>query len=98
MRFGLLLAFAGLLCAQQYDVVIRGGMVYDGSGSTPVASDIAISGDRIARVGRLGSGERGKLEVDAKGLAVAPGFINLMSGDESLWADGRSQSDIRQGV
>ncbi len=97
MRFGLFLVFAGVVGAQQYDIVIRGGTLYDGSGSAPVATDVAISGDRIVRIGKLGA-ERGKVEIDAKGLAVAPGFINMMSGDESLWADGRSQSDIRQGV
>jgi N-acyl-D-amino-acid deacylase len=97
MRFGLFLVFAGVVGAQQYDIVIRGGTLYDGSGSAPVATDVAISGDRIVRIGKLGA-ERGKVEIDAKGLAVAPGFINMMSGDASLWADGRSQSDIRQGV
>ncbi len=83
--------------AQQYDVIIRNGTVYDGSGGKPWVADVALQSDRIARLGRLGKA-RGKTEINAKGLAVAPGFINLMSGEETLMADGRSQSDIRQGV
>lgn len=83
---------------QTYDVVIRGGSIYDGSGGPPRVADLAIQGDRIAAIGDLASA-RGKLQIDAKGLAVAPGFINMMSwANESLIADGRSQSDIRQGV
>ncbi len=73
-------------------------MVYDGSGKPPVVADVAIRGDHIAAVGKLGKA-RGKVEIDARGLAVAPGFINMLSwATESLIADGRSQSDIRQGV
>ena len=84
--------------APQYDVVIRHGTVYDGTGAAPVVEDLAISGDRIAARGDLGSA-RGRDEVDATGLAVAPGFINMLSHSEtSLIADGRSQGDIRQGV
>jgi N-acyl-D-amino-acid deacylase len=79
------------------DVLIHGGTVYDGSGSAPFVGDVAIRGDLIASVGP--SRLRGDLEVDASGLAVAPGFINMLSwATESLIADGRSQSDIRQGV
>ena len=84
--------------APQYDVVIRHGTVYDGSGSPRVAEDVAIAGDRIAARGTLG-GARGRDEVDASGLAVAPGFIDMLNHSEtSLIADGRSQSGIRQGV
>ena len=84
--------------APQYDVVIRHGTVYDGTGAAPVVEDLAISGDRIAARGDLGSA-RGRDEVDATGLAVAPGFINMLSHSEtSLIADGRSQGDLRQGV
>ncbi len=80
-----------------HDVIIRGGTVYDGSGGTPFAGDVAIDGDRIAAIGRVA--ERGREEIDARGLAVAPGFINMLSwATTSLIADGRSQSDIRQGV
>lgn len=79
------------------DVVIRGGSVYDGGGGPPIEADIAISGDTITAVGPIV--DKGDLEVDARGLAVAPGFINMLSwATESLIADGRSQSDIRQGV
>ena len=82
----------------RYDVVIRGGTVYDGRGGAPQVADVAISGDRIAAVGALGA-DTGKVEIDARGLAVAPGFINMLSwATESLLVDGRSQADIRQGV
>src|SRR5205814_8757205 len=84
--------------APQYDVVIRHGLVYDGSGSPAVVEDVAIQGDRIAARGALG-GARGREEVDASGLAVAPGFIDMLNHSETaLIADGRSQSGIRQGV
>ncbi|MBA3895605.1 MAG: D-aminoacylase [Sphingomonadaceae bacterium] len=81
-----------------YDVLVRGGTIYDGSGGAPYRGDVAIRGDRIVAVGR---GVRGaaKRTIDARGLAVAPGFINMLSwSNESLIADGRGQSDIRQGV
>src|SRR5690242_4038527 len=80
-----------------FDVVIRGGSVYDGSGQPPIVADVALSGDSIAAIG-AGLG-RGDTEIDASGLAVAPGFINMLSwAAEALIVDGRSQSDIRQGV
>ena len=83
---------------KSYDVIIRDGMIYDGSGGAPVPGDVAIRGDRIAGVGDLGRCAA-KREVDAHGLAVAPGFINMLSWAViSLIQDGRSQSDIRQGV
>lgn len=82
----------------EYDFILRGGTLYDGSGSSPVAGDLAIQGDTIAALGALGNA-RGKTEIDCRGMAVAPGFINMMSwANESLIEDGRSQSDIRQGV
>ena len=81
-----------------HDVVIRGGMLYDGSGGPPMVADLAIDGDRISALGDL-SGHRGQTEIDATGLAVAPGFINMLSwADTSLIQDGRSLSDIYQGV
>ena len=84
--------------APEFDVIIRGGTVYDGSGKAPVIADIAIKGSKIVSVGTL-KGARGIQEIDASGLAVAPGFINMLSwANESLIEDGRSQSDIRQGV
>ncbi|MEA1881814.1 MAG: D-aminoacylase [Candidatus Marinimicrobia bacterium] len=84
-------------CAQ-YDVVIRNGNVYDGTGTQPVVADVAIKGDRIVRIAKNFPG-RGKSEIDAEGLAVTPGFINMLSwATTSLIADGRSLSDIKQGV
>ena len=80
-----------------YDVVLRQGTIYDGSGSRPFVGDVALQGDRIAAVGDLG-GARGALEIDTTGLAIAPGFINMLSNNASLLQDGRSQSNIRQGV
>lgn len=83
---------------QIYDVIIRNGTVYDGSGNKPVLTDIGINSDTIAVLGDL-SEAVGKKEIDAKGLAVAPGFINMLSwATESLILDGKSQGDIRQGV
>jgi len=87
-----------LACAPEYDVVIRGGAIYDGSGGGAVVGDVAVKGDSIVSVGGSVAG-RGRVEVDATGLAVAPGFINMLSwATESLIEDGLSQSDIRQGV
>jgi len=89
---------AGCTRAPSYDVVIRGGTIVDGSGGTPYVGDVAIRGDSIAAVGRIGRG-RGSTEIDARGMAIAPGFINMLSwSTESLLQDGRSQSEIRQGV
>jgi N-acyl-D-amino-acid deacylase len=80
-----------------YDLIIRGGTIYDGSGKAPVVGDVAIRGDRIVAVGKVSG--TAKNEVSAKGMAVAPGFINMLSwATESLIADPKSQSDIRQGV
>ena len=81
-----------------FDCIIRGGTVYDGTGVAPRQIDVAIRGDRIAGLGDFKSA-KAKTVVDAKGLAVAPGFINMLSwSTESLIQDGRSQSEIRQGV
>jgi N-acyl-D-amino-acid deacylase len=81
-----------------YDVVIRGGTVYDGSGGAPTVADVGIAGDTVAAIGSLADAS-GRVEIDAAGMAVAPGFINMLSwATESLIEDGRSQSDIRQGV
>ncbi len=91
-------ALVAAACAPDYDVIIRGGTVYDGTGTAPVVADVAIAGDTVAAVGDL-SGARGVTEIDATGMAVAPGFINMLSwATESLIEDGRSQSDVRQGV
>ena len=85
------------MAAPTYDVIVRGGTIYDGTGGTPYRGDVAIDSDRIVAVGKV----RGtaKHVVDAKGLAVAPGFINMLSwANESLIADGRGMSDTKQGV
>ena len=79
-------------------VVLRNGTIYDGSGQPPRTGDIAFAGDTIAEIGAPGTLE-GATIIDASGLAVAPGFINMLSWSvESLIQDGRSQSEIRQGV
>jgi N-acyl-D-amino-acid deacylase len=84
--------------AQTYDVILRGGTIYDGSGDKPYTGDVAISSDKIVALGDIGDASA-KREINVKGLAVAPGFVNMMSwANESLIEDGRSQSDIRQGV
>ena len=84
--------------APRYDTVIRSGLVVDGSGAPPYRGDVAIKGDRIAFVGRHAPG-KGRTEVDARGKAVAPGFINMLAHpEESLLVDGRALSDLRQGV
>jgi N-acyl-D-amino-acid deacylase len=81
-----------------YTLILRGGTIYDGSGREPFVGDVAIEGDRIAAVAPHISG-RGIREVDVRGRAVAPGFINMLAHpEESLLIDGRAQSDLRQGV
>ena len=93
-----LLLFGSCKQRDRYDIIIRNGMIYDGNGGEPYKGDIAINADTIAFVGDL-SKASAKNEIDAKGNAVAPGFINMLSwATESLIEDGRSQSDIRQGV
>jgi len=99
---GSLLALAGVppLVRQQgtHDLVIRGGTVFDGSGSPGVEADIAISGGKIAQVGRRLAG-RGTEEIDARGLAVSPGFVDLHShGDGSMNEDPRMESLVHQGI
>ncbi|MBL8977366.1 MAG: D-aminoacylase [Gemmatimonadetes bacterium] len=90
--------FVAACSAPKYDVIIRGGTVYDGTGAPGVVADVGIRGDSIAAVGDL-SAAKVTVEVPATGMAVAPGFINMLSwANEALLVDGRSQSDIRQGV
>ena len=97
VAWGLLALVAACAPAPAYDVVIRGGTLLDGSGDAPRTGDVAIVGDSIVAVGTVDG--RGRTEVDATGLAVAPGFINMLSwATESLIEDGRSLSGIRQGV
>jgi N-acyl-D-amino-acid deacylase len=84
--------------AQYFDVIIKGGTVYDGSGRRPVKADVGIKGDRIVAVGNLSRATAPTI-VDATGLAVAPGFINMLAHSESsLIVDPRSLSEIKQGV
>ena len=100
----LLLALLAILVSCQrtttpdYDIVIKGGEVYDGAGGEPVKADVAIAGDEIVRIGQIEASQARRL-IDASGQAVAPGFINMLSwSTESLIADGNSQGEIRQGV
>lgn len=94
----LLLATAGTGAAAQYDILIQNGTVYDGTGAPPYVADIAIDGDRVAAIGRFGEGDADRV-IDASGLAVAPGFFNLLSHAHlSLIQDGRAMSDVLQGV
>jgi len=83
---------------KSFDTIIRHGTIYDGSGGNPYMADIGINGDSIVEIGDL-SRDEGKTVIEANGMAVAPGFINMLSwATESLLIDGKSQSDIRQGV
>jgi N-acyl-D-amino-acid deacylase len=97
--FTLIGSFAQIASAgPPFDVIIKGGTVYDGTGAEGRVTDIAIRGDRIAGIGDLANATA-KTTIDARGLAVAPGFINMLSwSTESLIQDGRSHSEIRQGV
>jgi N-acyl-D-amino-acid deacylase len=102
LKLSLVLSLLALAsCSQrepQFDVIIRNGRVFDGSGSPGAITSVAIRGDRIAAVGALAEATAAQT-IDASGLAVAPGFVNMLSwADEPLLVDGRSQSDIRQGV
>ena len=95
-----LLAVLAAACerAPEYDIVLRNGTIYNGSGGAPISGDLAIKGDTIVALGNLGSA-RATTEIDVTGMAVAPGFINMLRwANESLIHDPKSQSDIRQGV
>jgi N-acyl-D-amino-acid deacylase len=97
----LVMAFAATtpnVMSATHDLVIRHGAIYDGSGQDPVIGDVAVDKDSISAIGQLPEA-RGRVEVNAQGLAVAPGFINMLSwATETLIEDGRSESDIRQGI
>jgi N-acyl-D-amino-acid deacylase len=94
----LLLFSASCSTRYDYDVIIRGGVIYDGSGGAAFVGDLGVRGDSIVAVGPSLAGTS-REEIHAGGLAVAPGFINMLSwANESLLEDGRSQSDIRQGI
>ena len=94
----LVLLMQASVFAQSFDVIIRGGTVYDGSGGKPVKTDVGIVGDKVAKIGNL-SKSKAAVEVDASGLAVAPGFINMLSwSTESFLVDRRSLGELKQGV
>ncbi len=83
---------------KEYQLIIRQGTIYDGNGGKPFVADLAINADTLAAIGNLSS-SKGKIEIDANGLAVSPGFINMLSwADGTLLEDGRGVSDIKQGV
>ncbi len=95
---GLLLFSACKFHHREYDKIIRNGMIYDGNGGKPYQADIGIRGDSIAFIGDL-SKVSAKISIDATGMAVAPGFINMLSwSNTSLIEDGKSQGELRQGV
>jgi N-acyl-D-amino-acid deacylase len=94
----IILASAVLASAQDLDVIIRGGTVYDGSGGAGVKADIGIKGDKVVKIGNL-AGEKAALVIDATGMAVTPGFINMLSwSTESMIVDRRSLGELKQGV
>jgi N-acyl-D-amino-acid deacylase len=96
--FILLISLMSCKRTRTYDTIIRDGLIYNGNGGEPYQADIAIDADTIAFIGDLRN-SRSNNEIDAEGKAVAPGFINMLShSEESLIQDGRSQSDLRQGV
>jgi N-acyl-D-amino-acid deacylase len=83
---------------QEFDYILRDGTIYDGTGKPSFKGDVAIQGDTIVAIGDL-KNAKAKKEINASGLAIAPGFINMLSwADRSLLLDGRSMSDIKQGV
>lgn len=98
LRF-ILLVFSALTCCKPaYDVIISNGNIYDGSGLPAYKADLGIKADKIVAIGDLGK-EKAKTNIDAAGLAVSPGFINMLSwANRPLLKDGRSMSDIKQGV
>lgn len=98
----LILLHPGITIAQTppkvFDIILRNGLVMDGSGKPAYRADVAVNGDRIAAVGNLAS-DKGKTEKDITGLAISPGFINMLSwANGSLLSDGRGMSDVKQGV
>ena len=102
MRYSIffLCAFLFIACQPQptYDLVLQNGLIYDGDGGTPYLGDVAINADTIAAIGDANT-LQGQKVVPINGMAVAPGFINMLSwANESLIEDGRSMSDIVQGV
>jgi len=100
MRYSFLLSFFLIShsVSAQYDIILKNGMIYDGSGSEAYRGDVAIRADTIAAIGDLLTAQAKKI-IDVNGMAISPGFINMLSwADGSLLKDGRSMSDIKQGV
>ena len=97
-RFLALMLCTVPLCAQQYDILIRGGRIVDGAGNPSFPGDVALAGNRIAAMGNLARASARRV-IDASGLTVAPGFIDIHNhSDETILADGNAESMIRQGV
>ena len=98
LLLSVLLLSAACKPTPRYDVILRGGTIYNGFGAAPVAGDVAVLGDSVVAIGDIGRATAAA-EIDVTGLAVAPGFINMLSwATESLLEDGRAMSDILQGV
>jgi N-acyl-D-amino-acid deacylase len=99
LSIGFNIILAGVpLQQREFDIILKKGTIYDGTGNKRYVGDIGIRGDTIAAIGDLRAANA-KTEIDIAGLAVAPGFINMLSwADRSLLMDGRSMSDIKQGV
>lgn len=97
--FLLMISIALTSCVRRpnFDVVLRNGLICDGTGSPCSPGGVAIRGDKIAKTGDI-SADRGRIDIDVQGQVIAPGFINLMSGPDGLFADGRGLSDLLQGV
>jgi len=95
----LAISLALISCTREpnFDVVLRNGLICDGTGSPCTPGGVAISGDKIAKIGDV-SADRGRVDIDVHGQVIAPGFINMMSSHEGLFADGRGLSDLLQGV
>jgi N-acyl-D-amino-acid deacylase len=94
---GIALALISYAAGQPFDVVLRNGRLCDGTGSPCTSGGVAVAGDRITKTGDVSS-DRGRLDIDVRGQVIAPGFINMMSAPDGLFADGRGLSDLRQGV
>lgn len=97
--FLLVISIALTSCVRRpnFDVVLRNGLICDGTGSPCSPGGVAIRGDKITKTGDI-SADRGRIDIDVHGQVIAPGFINLMSGPDGLFADGRGLSDLLQGV
>ena len=94
----LMVAVINVAMAADYDVIIRNGSIYDGTGAPPYVADLAITGDRLSAIGHFAA-VSADLDIDASGLAVSPGFFNMLSHAHlSLISDGRAMSDVMQGV